>query len=345
MRKPPRRSVDGTPIDFTYTKYGQLAGKFLGGMLKPEASVEYEYSKSGQIVARTANGVRQTYEYDGRGQLLAVKEDGADVERYVYDQAGNMLRKTIRLGRAHTPGAPQYKTTTFTFDCANQLVSSTTDGVTTRYAYDAAGRLVKEGDRTYRYGYLDKVLSVTEGARTYTYDYHVDGQLARAVYGNGTGNDGRARTPAAPPASSEDFLWDGLALIKRDDERFVNEPHVGGGNPVASSKGTTYFNDILGTTVGIREGRAPSRPKSPRYSAAALTAFGESIPASQPLNLSTPQLLNISLPASPMSPVSDMPSSSATTVRVLPSGRPRIHWVIRTVGISWRTVGMGWYRR
>ena len=130
---------------------------------------------------------------------------------------------------------------------------------------------------------------VREGARTYTYDYHVDGQLARADYGKVGGNDGRARTPAAPPAASEDFLWDGLALIKRGDERFVNEPHVGGGNPIASSKGTTHFNDILGTTVGIREGRAPSRPKSPRYSAAALTAFGESIPASQPLNTSTSQ--------------------------------------------------------
>ena len=127
---------------------------------------------------------------------------------------------------------------------------------------------------------------VREGARTYTYDYHVDGQLARADYGKVGGNDGRARTPAAPPASSEDFLWDGLALIKRGDERFVNEPHVGG---ATSSKGTTYFNDILGTTMGIREGRAPSRPKSPRYSAAALTAFGESIPASQPLNTSTSQ--------------------------------------------------------
>ena len=50
------------------------------------------------------------------------------------------------------------------------------------FRYDAAGRLVKEGDKTYRYGYLDKVLSVTEGERTYTYDYHVDGQLARANY-------------------------------------------------------------------------------------------------------------------------------------------------------------------
>ena len=66
---------------------------------------------------------------------------------------------------------------------------------------------------------------------------------------------------------SSDLLWDGLALVRRGDEQFVNEPHVGGGNPVASSKGTSYFNDALGTTVGAK--------KDGKYSAAALTAFGE----------------------------------------------------------------------
>jgi RHS repeat-associated protein len=81
--------------------------------------------------------------------------------------------------------------------------------------------------------------------------YHPDGQLARANYGG----------------KSEEFLWDGLALIHRNDEHFINEPHVGGGNPVVSSKGTSYFNDILGTTVGFKS--------NGKYSAAALTAFGE----------------------------------------------------------------------
>ena len=236
-----RQVVDGSPIEYEYTKYGQLAGKHLGGKLNPDATVTYEYSKSGQIVARTANGIRQTYEYDKKGQLLAVKDaDGNAVERYAYDKAGNMLRKAV--------GG---KTTTFTFDDANQLVSSTTDGVTTRYAYDAAGRLVKEGSRTYTYGYLDKVMSVTEGDRTYTYTYHADGQLASANYGGKT----------------EGFLWDGLALVRRGDEHFINEPHVGGGNPVASSNGTSYFNDALGTTLGSKS--------NGKYSPAALSAFGE----------------------------------------------------------------------
>ena len=98
---------------------------------------------------------------------------------------------------------------------------------------------------------LFPILSVTDGDTTRTFTCHADGQLASANYGD----------------SSESFVWDGLALIQRGDEQFINEPHVGGGNPVASSQGTSYFNDALGTTVGAK--------KDGKYSAAVLTAFGE----------------------------------------------------------------------
>ena len=117
--------------------------------------------------------------------------------------------------------------------------------------------------------------------KAYTYMYHPDGQLARAKY----------------VGKSEEFLWDGLALVRRNDEHFINEPHVGNapkklrfegkpraqrsarrarkgprGNPVVSSKGKSYFNDMLGTTVGAKQGG--------KYSASALSAFGEDISAS-----------------------------------------------------------------
>ena len=84
--------------------------------------------------------------------------------------------------------------------CGLTVSSRSPTGVTTIYAYDALGRLVEEGSKTtYTYGYLDKVMSVTEGDKTYTYTYHADGQLASANYGDKT----------------EDFGWDGLALIRR----------------------------------------------------------------------------------------------------------------------------------
>lgn len=69
------------------------------------------------------------------------------------------------------------------YDKSNQLVSSTCNGKVTRYAYDAAGRLVKEGNKTYAYGWLDKVLSVTEnGQQIASFNYHNDGQISQAIH-------------------------------------------------------------------------------------------------------------------------------------------------------------------
>ena len=60
---------------------------------------------------------------------------------------------------------------------------STSDGKTTKYEYDTAGRLIREGDRTYSYGYLDKILSVQgNGQKIASFDYHVDGQAASAIH-------------------------------------------------------------------------------------------------------------------------------------------------------------------
>ena len=54
-------------------------------------------------------------------------------------------------------------------------------GSVVKYAYDRRGRLARQGSKTYRYGYLDKVMSVTDNGSTYTYEYHADGQLAKAT--------------------------------------------------------------------------------------------------------------------------------------------------------------------
>jgi RHS repeat-associated protein len=96
---------------------------------------------------------------------------------------------------------------------------------------------------------LDKVLSVTENGKPIaSFNYHNDGQIAQAIH-NG---------------KSEDFLWDGLALIHRGETSFINEPYVTGGNPILSSKDGVMFNDMLGSTLNIG-GKAFN-----------MTAFGES---------------------------------------------------------------------
>ena len=214
--------------------------------MKPVLTVEYEYSRSGQIIGRKINGRKQSYKYDKKGQLLGVyDEKGNAVEEYVYDPAGNILKKTIH-GR----------TTTYKYDKANQLVSSECNKKVTKYEYDAAGRLVKEGDKVYSYIGLDKIESVTEGGRKLSsFTYHIDGQLAARV----------------SIESSETFHWDGLALIQRNSTSYVNEPAVTGGNPILADD-KILFNDMLGTTLGVKDGDKVTQNS--------LTAFGESLSTS-----------------------------------------------------------------
>ena len=237
-----RQVIDGKTVLFGYTKYGRLQSKTLLSGNSKLAELKYWYGADGKITARLANGSIQNYQYDLKGQLLAVTDaDGKEIEKYAYDPAGNILEKTVNGKR-----------TSYTYDKANQLVAATApDGKVTKYAYDAAGRMVREGAKSYRYGYLDKVLSVTEGKNRIAYGYHVDGQLATVTKGKVT----------------EEFTWDGLALVKRGTISYVNEPHPGGGAPVASSTDGVMFNDILGTTLGSigADGYSPS----------SMTAFGD----------------------------------------------------------------------
>ena len=197
----------------------------------------------GKLTVPKMDGELQKYTYDRRGQLLQVADaQGRVRESYVYDPAGNILQKTV-----------DGKTTQYTYDKANQLVSSETEGHVTNYAYDAAGRLIQEGDKSYTYAWLDKLMSVSEAGKvSANFSYHLDGQIAGVTYA-----DGR----------SENYLWDGLALIHRDGTELLNEPAVTGGNPVLSGD-KVLFNDLLGNTLGVKDQSS--------YQPIKMTAFGES---------------------------------------------------------------------
>ena len=211
-----------------------FAGKVL-------AEIEYFYSDDGTLTGKAFNGKRVNFEYDLRGQLLAVKDaSGKDLERYTYDPAGNRLSKTIN-------GV----TTTYTYDKANQLVTSTVNGVTTHYKYDAAGRMIQAGDKNYIYNGQNKVAEVWQDGKTIAkFEYNIDGQIAKAIYGD----------------KVEEFIWDGLALIWRSGVTYINEPYVTGGNPVIAGD-DVLFNDMLGSTLAVN-----GKPVE-------MTAFGETTDA------------------------------------------------------------------
>ncbi|MGF0038998.1 hypothetical protein, partial [Victivallis vadensis] len=98
------------------------------------------------------------------------------------------------------------------------------------------------------------------GKTTQSYSYDISGRLATADYGD----------------SRETFLWDGLALLSRNNLKYVNEPAVTGGNPILAGD-KILFDDMLGNTLGVKDGE--------KFSAIDRDAFGELKPGEKP-NLS-----------------------------------------------------------
>ena len=243
------QKMGGVKVEYAYTEYGQVSRKSLiGADGKILSEIKYWYSPSGNITSRLANGKRQEYKYDAKNQLLAVidAESKLPVESYEYDANGNILQKTIKG-----------ETTTYVYDASNQLVKGVMpDGKEVLYAYDAAGRLVQEGEKSYEYGWLDKVTRILEnGKEVARFEYHNNNQLAKVVRENGI----------------ETFECDGLVLIERNGTKYINEPHAGGGNPILAiggdgQKNEAIFTDILGTSMGKVSGNG--------YSAIDKTSFG-----------------------------------------------------------------------
>ena len=173
------------------------------------------------------------YKYDKVGRLVGVEYANAPErnEFYSYDNRGNILEKRI--------GA---KTYTYSYDASNQLKSMASEDGVREYIYDEAGRLVEEKlngetEVEYRYGYLDKVTEVIRNGKSVKYAYDGFGMLTEKRFEDGT---------------IEKWVWDGIALVRRGSDIYVNEPHVSGGVPILTktAEGVRYHeNDYLGTTL------------------------------------------------------------------------------------------------
>ena len=254
------------------------AGQLLSRTWNGETQL-YGYDPSGQLLSvtegRTVQGSASESPTRAADEVTEVNNPDPNslaissiLERYQYDMAGNMLSK-----------AEQGKETTMAYDVANQLVSTRTGDQITGFSYDAAGRLKTRtiGDQvqTRHYGFLDKVLLLEnpDGSRI-AYDYYPDGHLAAKadlpprvdVEGSHpskplallTALDEPASDKAATPIQSfrEELVWDGLALLYRNNVSYAVESHLSGGVPLVASRGTTepptyYISDILGTTLAI----------------------------------------------------------------------------------------------
>ena len=207
--------------------------QIVGDAINDSKLPEFELPKESIFTSKDKENDARYYSYDKSGKLISV-EYAARPEKneyYAYDKQGNILEKRI--------GNSIYK---YTYDTANQLMEMESPEGKREYFYDRAGRLVSEKlngkiDVEYKYGYLDKVIEVNRNGKITKFAYDGFGMLAQKTFHDGT---------------TEVWVWDGLALIRRGSDIYVNEPHISGGVPILSKtdEGVRYHeHDFLGTTL------------------------------------------------------------------------------------------------
>lgn len=132
---------------------------------------ETEYNEHGDVIRRCA--LDQKYSY---GETVCEYE-------YVYDENGNMLKKTEKDSWYDTVTVTEYE-----YDSQNRLVKIINEDKTTEYAYDDAGNIAKEtvlrgtdnvSETLYTYDEFGNVLSESEyfngefsRSHSYTYVYN-----------------------------------------------------------------------------------------------------------------------------------------------------------------------------
>ena len=239
---------NGLSYRYAYDDDGQLAKLDVfnrEGVLRE--SLSYDWDDNGLLNRRVLQkpakapqvgleSVELHYDYDKLGRLASVSspQDPKQNRSYRYDGAGNLVenRSADRWIRME-------------YDSANQLVTKTENEAgdkaapeTTRFDYDAAGRMMSEMqggqmERNFTYGYLDKVMTVDRpGNHHADYIYDASGMLVRKGVTEPAAAGASPETAA--PKSWETWVWDGLALVQRGDEVFVNEAHPAGGQAIMS---------------------------------------------------------------------------------------------------------------
>jgi len=166
----------------------------------------YGYDAAGnQTFAQDADNRTTTTQYDGAGRLtqsVAVSYPPTGTTTITtttgYDPNGNTLAQTTRTVDSTSPGVVQTHTTTSAYNAADWETSSSVDGLTTTYSYDAAGQQIgtttSDGQTgtTMAYDAAGRVTSIVEnanGAGPYTtaYTYNANDLPLTLTYPNGVG--------------------------------------------------------------------------------------------------------------------------------------------------------------
>lgn len=171
--------------NYTYIQYDDL-GRTVKETDPMNHSVQYAYNGLGKITEKKNQRNKSTYyEYDALGRLVREKAPAADgslaVTRYLYDSAGNLIKKVLPNQYNAALDTPALAATmsgkSYVYDTMNRKIQTVdpVGNITEYVQYDGNGNVKKVvdglryiGDMTsspgisYSYDYADRVTQVTD---------------------------------------------------------------------------------------------------------------------------------------------------------------------------------------
>lgn len=128
-------------------------------IIEPNRTTSFSYDSNGNLLSKSITAGASTrsfsYTYNTSGQVLTAADPLGNVTSYAYDSKGDLTSVTNALGhvtsvksydlngRPLTIVDPNGVTTTLTYNSRGFLTSRAVAALTTTYAYDAAGNLIK----------------------------------------------------------------------------------------------------------------------------------------------------------------------------------------------------------
>ncbi|MHC0433830.1 RHS repeat-associated core domain-containing protein [Streptomyces sp. O3] len=180
------------PFKYAYNYNGTIKRRTY-----PDGRVtRYAYDADGRITGQTTNSKTTTYGWDAAGNLTSTKlpTTTARTETRTYDRAGRLASVSEDAGARH-----------YTRDATGRVTSDTykdlaSTGLSTRYAYDDLGRLLREctdtiatssclngtTGSTYSYDQVGNLIKDADGKSTTTNTYDAADQLTKSTTGTST---------------------------------------------------------------------------------------------------------------------------------------------------------------
>ncbi|MEV8465079.1 LamG-like jellyroll fold domain-containing protein, partial [Streptomyces griseosporeus] len=178
--------------EFSYDSLERITNdKLTSPTGKVLASIAYGWDENDNMTSKTTSGVSgassNTYSYDWANRLTSWN-NGTTTEVYGYDASGNRTRVG---GDTYTYDARNRLTSdghsSYAYTARGTLKTITDEsGTQTLLKADAFNRVINEGDRTYTYDGLDRVLSAKDGAGADVFNFQYSGA------GNDVASDGIA---------------------------------------------------------------------------------------------------------------------------------------------------------